>query len=330
MFVRVDETTTPVGSPPPGPGLPGLPENKPPVTEAPNAIMEALANIVRQNGTAASVHNGVSAPTPTYSMPPAQAGITPQPTLPLGQNHTPVPYATPQQPVSLPGMPYPYAQPGQVQTSTPVPSVTPSNQVPGFPGVALGAPAAPAPAPGMDPNVQQQVMLIKLLADQGVPFDKIPAIIASMQSNSVVASNAATPAAAPPVGQPPYATGSWGQVGFRPDEPRDHDFQQVRSPNRYRNHSRSRSPPRHWDARDSPRGRSDREFGSFGRNSPGLGRMDDRDRRPRGADYRQRSPSRRGRSATPQHSFPPGAKWAEYDRTIPTGHIKGKLFSYAL
>ncbi|KAI2471818.1 hypothetical protein F4781DRAFT_385974 [Annulohypoxylon bovei var. microspora] len=321
-----NESTTPVGSPPPGPGLPGLPESKPSVTEAPNAIMEALANIARQNVTAAPVNNNNNAPAATsaYGALPPHASATHSPALSLGQNQLPGPYSTPQQSVNLPGMPYPFPQPGQVQAPTPAPPVTASNPVPGYPGVAPGASAAPAP--GMDPSVQQQVMLIKLLADQGVPFDKIPAIIASMQSSSVAlptSTPTGTSAAAPPVGQPPYA-GSWGQGGFQAVESRDHGFQQVRSP-RYRNRSRSRSPPRHWDTRDSPRGRTDREYGSYGRNSPGLGRIDDRDRRARGVDYRQRSPGRRGRSPSPpiqEYPQPPATKWVEYDRTMPEGHIK--------
>lgn len=323
MFVLVAESTTPIGSPPPGPGLPGLPENKLAAVEtAPNAIMEALANIARQNVTAAPINNGVPAPTSTYNAPPVQTS-TPQ-------LATPTPYAAPQQPVNLPGMPYPFPQAGQVQAQTPIPPVTASNQVPGFPGVAPGAPAVAAPS--VDPNVQQQFLLIKLLADQGVPYDKIPSILASMQGSAIASPapiTTATPAAALPVGQPPYA-GSWGQPGFRPDESRDHGFQQVRSPNRYRNRSRSRSPPRHWGARDSPRGRSERDYGSYGRNSPGLGHMEDRDYRARGADYRQRSPGRRGRSPSPQQDYPqpPAEKWVDYDRTIPQGHIKGKLPRY--
>ncbi|KAI1135296.1 hypothetical protein F5Y05DRAFT_178215 [Hypoxylon sp. FL0543] len=324
-FPAKNESTTPIGSPPPGPGLPGLSENKPSATEAPNAIMEALANIARQNTTAAPANNALPAPTSTYSVPPAQTSATQPPVLPLGQTYPLIPYSTPQ-PVHVPGMPYPFPQPGPVQVPTPTPSVPVSSQAPGFPGAPQGAVAAPAS--GVDPSVQQQIMLIKLLADQGVPLDKIPAIIATMQSNSVALPGTVPPAsgASPVVGQPPYAAGAWGQGGFQPVDSRDHDYQQVRSPNRYRNRSRSRSPQRHWDARDSPRGRSDREYGGYGRNSPGLGRMDDRDRRARGNDYRQRSPGRRGRSPSPPHGFtqppPPTTKWVDYDRTIPQGHIK--------
>ncbi|XXG97132.1 medium-chain fatty acid-CoA ligase faa2 [Hypoxylon texense] len=318
------ESTTPIGSPPPGPGLPGLPENKPATMEAPNAIMEALANIARQNVTAAPVNNGVPAPTNAYSAPPpAQTSTPQQPIQALSQGQPPVPYATPQQPVNLPGMPYAFPPAGQVQAHTPVPAVTASNPTPGYPGVAPGAPAA---TPSVDPAFQQQVMFVKLLVEQGVPYDKIPGILASMQGSGVAPPApipTATPAAALPVGQPPYGA-SWGQPSFRPDESRDLGFQQVRSPNRYRNRSRSRSPPRHWGARDSPRGRSERDYGSYGRNSPGLGHMEDRDFRARGSDYRQRSPGRRGRSPSPQQGFPqpPAEKWVDYDRTIPQGHIK--------
>ncbi|KAI2632006.1 hypothetical protein GGR54DRAFT_12803 [Hypoxylon sp. NC1633] len=331
-----NESTTPTGTPPPGPGLPGLPENKSskaptaPTTEAPNAIMEALANIARQNVAAPPVNSSIPTATAAapYSVPPAQTTVAQQPSLSLGQNQPPVPYsAAPQQSVSLPGMPYSFPQPGQVQGQTSVLPVTASNQNPGFPSVTPGAAAAPAAV--VDPNVQQQLTLIKLLAEQGIPFDKIPAIVVSMQSASVVSGPAATPAAGPPVGQPYAAGSSWGGPNgpngpgrFQPDDSRDHDFQQVRSPNRYRNRSRSRSPQRHWGSRGSPRGHADREFGSFGRNSPGLGHMDDR--RPRGADYRQRSPGRRGRSPSPPgHDLAPtGAKWFDFDRTIPQGHIK--------
>ncbi|KAI1418213.1 hypothetical protein F5Y13DRAFT_150849 [Hypoxylon sp. FL1857] len=324
-FPAKNESTTPIGSPPPGPGLPGLSENKPATTEAPNAIMEALANIARQNVTTAPANNTLPAPTSTYSVLPTQSSA---PHTAVLRAQPGIPYSTPQQPVNLPGMPYAFPQPGQVQAPTPVPAVTASSQAPGFPGVVPGVPAAPAPS--MAPDVQQQVMLIKILADQGVPLDKIPAIIAGMQSNSVALPTSAPPAASaatPPVGQLPYATGSWGQGGYQTVESRDLDFQQVRSPNRYRNRSRSRSPPRHWDARDSPRGRSDREYGGYGRNSPGLARMDDRDRRGGGNGYRQRSPGRRGRSPSPPHGFshpppPPATKWVDYDRTIPQGHIK--------
>ncbi|KAI0025762.1 hypothetical protein F4780DRAFT_719808, partial [Xylariomycetidae sp. FL0641] len=332
------ESTTPVGSPPPGPGLPGLSDSKPPTTEAPNAIMEALANIARQNITAAPTSSAIPAQAKSYAAPATQPNAPHHPIFPTSQTqppaHSPAPAAAPYAapPVTMPaGMPYPYPQQGQDQGQNFAPhSVTASSQATGFPGVAPNAfppaaPAAPAAAAGIDPGVQQQVMLIKLLADQGVPLDKIPAIIASFQgggSNGAAAAAAAAPPPAGAVSQPGQFQypGPWGQEGFRPDGSRDRDMPQMRSPNRYRNRSRSRSPPRHWDQRGSPRGR---EFGGYGHNPPGAGRMDDRDRRGRGSDYRQRSPpGRRGRSPSP-HGFPhPPPKWVDFDRALPPGHIK--------
>ncbi|KAI0112116.1 hypothetical protein GGR51DRAFT_557297 [Nemania sp. FL0031] len=322
--VAQNESTTPVGSPPPGTGLPGLSESKPPSTEAPNAIMEALANIARQNITAPPASISVPAAASPFNM--TQLGaVVSQPALQTTQSQTPTPASFPAvaPPVNASALSYPYAPPAQAQApiqSQPfMPPVTASNQATGFPGVAPGAPPAAA-AGGLDPSVQQQVMLIKVLADQGIPVDKIPLIIAGIQNGGAAIPPSAPPSMTPQPsvqpGQQPYGN-SWGQESFRPDESRDRSFNQVRSPPRYHDRSRSRSPPRQWDQRG-------RDYGGYGPNSPGGGRMDDRDRRGRGSEYRQRSPpGRRGRSPTPPQDFPrPGAKWVEIDRTLPPGHIK--------
>ncbi|KAI0518418.1 hypothetical protein F5B22DRAFT_644724 [Xylaria bambusicola] len=328
--VPQNESTTPKGTPPPGAGLPGLSEVKPSVTQAPNDIMEALANIVRQNNTAPPASVSVPAAATPFSLPlTQQSAVAQQPALQTTQSQstTPTPAAFPAvvHPLNVPNLPYQY--PPQTQPQAPVqaqpfvPPVTASNQVSGFPGVTPGAPPV-ATAGGVDPNLQQQLMLIKVLSDQGVPMDKIPLIIAGIQNGS--GAGAAVAPSAPPSmtpqpqlqpGQQPYGS-HWGQDGFRPDESRDRSFNQVRSP-RYHDRSRSRSPPRHWDQR--------RDYGGFGSDSPGGGRMDDRDRRGRGADYRQRSPpGRRGRSPSPPQDFPHpnGPKWVDFDRDLPQGHIK--------
>ncbi|KAH8159175.1 hypothetical protein CIB48_g9078 [Xylaria polymorpha] len=329
--VPQNESTTPVGSPPPGAGFSGFTETKPPITEAPNAIMEALANIARQNITAPPTSVSVPAAGSPFNIPPTQLGaVAPQPALQPTQSHTPtqaqVPFPAVAAPVNVPAVPYPYASQAQpqapIQGQPFVPPVTASNQASGFPGVASGAPPAAAVG-GVDPNIQQQVMLIKLLADQGVPPDKIPLIIAGIQNGTTGAGSGAgiPPSAQPSMpqlqpGQQPYGN-SWGQESFRPDESRDRSFNQVRSPPRYHDRSRSRSPPRHWDQRG-------RDYSGFGPNSPGAGRMDDRDRRGRGSDYRQRSPpGRRNPSPSPPQEYPrPGTKWVEIDRALPQGHIK--------
>ncbi|RYO84713.1 hypothetical protein DL766_003416 [Monosporascus sp. MC13-8B] len=313
-----EESTTPIGSPPPGPGLPGLTGNKAPTTEAPNAIMEALANIARQNITSASNSNPIPAPANLYNLPGVQPVVAPPaaPTPTLGQNHaaSSTPYQAAAPPVNAPGLPFQFSQLGQTPAQPPITPVQASAPAQAFPGiVAPGAPPAP-PVAGMDPHVQQQVMLIQLLASQGVPYDKIPAIVASMQSSA--GATAAPAAPVPPPGQSPYTATGWGQDAYRPgDSGGRPDYSQVRSPNRFADRSRSRSPPRHWD---SPRGRGDRDYGVYGRDSPGPGRG-------RTQDYRQRSPAgRRGHSPTPPHDYPqpPATKWVDYDRSIPSGHIK--------
>lgn len=178
-------------------------------------------------------------------------------------------------------------------------------------------PAAPAPAPAagsgsIDNNTQQQIMLIKALADQGVPFDKIPALIQSLTSG---AASGAQPPVPAPAGQGSYPAVSqpWNAPGQNTvrDDGRDRGYQDgLRSPqHRYGGRSRSRSPDRGWN-----RG-SDRNGRDHNRNSPRGGR--------RGNDYRQRSPpGHRGRSPSPDTGFPHVERWVDYDPTLPKGTIR--------
>lgn len=177
---------------------------------------------------------------------------------------------------------------------------------------------APAPPPasggvGLDTVTQQQIVLIKALADQGIPFDKIPALIQSMSG-----ATGATPPTAfqPPV---PAAQGSYptGQQPWGTENARDRGFQDGnRSPNRYRGRSRSRSPERGWGARGSPRGGHDRlEYSHHDERERNNGR--------RGNGFRQRSPpGRRGHSSTPSSDLPKVDRWIEFDPSLPPGHIK--------
>jgi protein NRD1 len=218
------------------------------------------------------------------------------------------------------GLPHMAAQNGYAGSPLNNPSNPPPNPLVG----ALSGAAAAAPGLGLDPNTQQQIMLIKALADQGVPFDKIPALIQSMTGSAVAG-------AVPPAQQPmPYAQNSpvpaqpaWGAPSAKPDDSRMSGYGHTRSPPRYNGRSRSRSPDRGWGARGSPRNGRDRL--DYGRDSPNRGRHDDR----RGGDYRQRSPhGHRGRSETPIHDQSPAEKWVEYDSSLPSGHIK--VFSRTL
>jgi len=321
-----NDSTTPPGSPPtnalgsvrgsasatPAPSAPAAPP-----APTGTSVLEALANIARQN-TNAPANPPMPAPAASYSMP--SSGI-PQP---VSSVMPPVSYPATSQPVSMPSMPYglPHmaAQNGYAGSPLNNPSNPPPNPLVG----ALSGAAAAAPGLGLDPNTQQQIMLIKALADQGVPFDKIPALIQSMTGGAVAG-------AVPPAQQPmPYAQNSpvpaqpaWGAPSAKPDDSRMSGYGHTRSPPRYNGRSRSRSPDRGWGARGSPRNGRDRL--DYGRDSPNRGRHDDR----RGSDYRQRSPhGHRGRSETPIHDQGPAEKWVEYDSSLPSGHIK--VFSRTL
>ncbi|KAH8677441.1 hypothetical protein BX600DRAFT_127408 [Xylariales sp. PMI_506] len=325
-----NESTTPVGSPPPGPGLPGLSgfnvaaNNKPAASGTPNDIMEVLKKIAQQNVTAAPSNHAVpvpaSAPPPSnpYSVPLPPNTSVQQPPLPVTQSQPTYPFSAP--PPVNPAMPYGYPSQAPVQGQAAPFAMPASSQPPiGFPGAG----AIPGAAPGMDPAVAQQFQLIQLLAQQGIPAEQIPTIIATLQNGVGAGANPAAPL--PQAGQNPYSN-AWAQDGSRPGESRDQRDYNSRSPNRYHERSRSRSPPRHWESRenrDSPRGRSDRAgYGSYGRDSPGRGRDD---RAGWNSEYRQRSPPGRQRvSQSPPgyDQMQPGEKWVEYDKTLPAGQIK--------
>ncbi|UZP33949.1 hypothetical protein NXS19_001765 [Fusarium pseudograminearum] len=250
------------------------------------------------------------------------ASGTPQP---VPSAMPPVSYPSASQPVSMPSMPYGMPHMAAQNGYGGSPINNPSNPPPNPLNGALAGAAAAAPGLGLDPKAQQQIMLIKALADQGVPFDKIPALIQSM-------TGVAVGGVAPPAQQSmPYAQNSpapaqpaWGSLVSKPDDSRMPGYGHTRSPPRYNGRSRSRSPDRGWGGvRGSPRNGRDRL--DYGRDSPNRGRQDDR----RGADYRQRSPhGHRGRSETPLHDQGPAEKWVEYDANLPSGHIK--VFSRTL
>ncbi|QYT03907.1 hypothetical protein H0G86_010850 [Trichoderma simmonsii] len=319
------KSTTPPGSPPAGlaASLQNQAQNKP----APNgsSILEALANIARQNTSAAPSNQSLPAPAASYSMPPATSNAPPASATPPGlsqvlasslpQPHQSYPPAG--QPVNVSSLPFSLTQ--MLGQNAPMPA-TASNPSNPYAAASAAPPAAGAGGAGLGPDVQQQIMLIKALADQGVPFDKIPALIQSMTSATATGGY---PAAQPPAPVPtaqgtfPSAQQPWGAAASGPAP--DQGYQDnVRSP-RYRGRSRSRSPERGWNARGSPRGGRE-----YGRNSPPRGRMDDRDRNGRGGnDYRQRSPprARHGRSPSPSQEFQQ-EKWVEFDPALPSGTIK--------
>lgn len=310
-----ETSTTPPGSPPANP-LANL-QAKPPAPAAGangSSILEALANMARQNSNSTSSapsNGGLPVPSASYSMP---TSALPQPVASSLQQQQPS-YPPASQPVNASSLPFPLQQMlGQNgQGSAPV-QASAGNAPNAFPGAP---PAAPGGA--LDSNTQQQIMLIKVLAEQGVPFDKIPALIQSM-----TAAGAGGQAAPAPAAQGSYSTQQpWNAPAGAQTrgDGRDRGYQDGgRSPRGFRGgRSRSRSPDRWGGQRGSPRGGRE-----YGRNSPPRGRHDDRDRHGRrGNEYRQRSPPGRrgGRSPSPDQ-LPHVERWIEFDPKLPSGSIR--------
>lgn len=322
-------STTPPGSP--SPAVKALYSSGPKPASAPAPvqppampnIMETLANIARQNASAAQSNQNVAAPAPLAAphapvpayngsngvMQPQQQGM---PFFPTSQPSAP--------PVSFQGLPPPFPQPGQPA-----------------PGPAL----APVPAPASNaPNLlaatgQSVVQIIATLAAQGTSPDQIASLVRLMTQ----AQGAVVPQQVPPplqqMPQPtptgyaappaiPHMPGPAPWEMSRPDDTRDRNgyHDSMRSPVRARGRSRSRSP-RGWDPRESPRTRNSRGFENGRPSSPGRGRPDERDRGRAGnmPDYRQRSPPRHNPHSP--HAEPSQTeKWVEFDNSLPNGNIK--------
>lgn len=252
--------------------------------------------MARQNTNAApsSAAPASQNPVPAYSMPPATSGV-PQPasSSSMPQQHQVPSYPqTTQAPFNMSSLPFALPQ-----------AAAPSHAAP--------APNLPAPTGGaLDSGTQQQIMLIKALAEQGVPFDKIPALLQTLGGAGV---GGAQPQQTAPPSQNSYgaAQPSWAPPPVNQDGYRNSGGYQDgrRSPPKY-GRSRSRSPDRGWGNRGSPRGGRE-----YGRDSPRDGR--------RSADYRNRSPpGRRGRSPDPHDGDPEGNKWVDHDSALPSGSIR--------
>ncbi|TDZ46041.1 Rpb7-binding protein seb1 [Colletotrichum trifolii] len=349
------ESTTPAGSPPPGlvefmgynsykPAAPAQPPA--PSTQDTSAIMAALANISRN--AAAPTQPEVQIPIQPAAQPPAQDPAHSNALSVLANlkniaaQHQPA-YSTPPvpQPTTTPAaLPFTLFQPSPTQglnqpagnpylgmpmnmpmsTSMPMPVPVPVSQMPAVPGLN-------------DPAQQQQFLLFKTLVDRGVSMDKIPALLAALNTtqpgNFPPASLAPSATSATPsmsaTTQGPYSVAQGWNGHTQANESRERDQDRGysnghRSPNRYRGRSRSRSPGRRWEAGGSPRGSRDRGS-DFGRQSPGHGQRQEREVRARDRDYRQRSPAdRSGRSPPARQTS--REKWIDFDRSLGPGKIK--------
>jgi protein NRD1 len=353
----VDESTTPPGSPPADlqrtfgaqPAAPAPPAPAPATATSAPSILEALANLARQQAPApapAPAQHHAHAQDNSYNVSNAHNN----PAQPASALNQAIPFpAVPPQPVNVPAT---FAS--QPQGSSNGAQNYGSNQTIPNPFAAV-----PPVVPGvLDPTMQQQLLLVKALADQGLPPDQIQGILARMGQGLPMLGAGGVPPPPPQFAaqqqqqlqnpnQNQNAQNGWPPNGAsRPDDSRDHngyhDREAVRSPtNRYRQRSRSRSPSRAWNARDSPASRRRDEPNTFDyeRNSPARNRGEDRGRGGRGGrgnDYRQRSPPRRGRSPTPPRSRGGGGggggggqKWIDHDSSIGKGNIKGKARPFA-
>ena len=303
----VDQSTTPPGSPPTSTIAQPL-NNLQPNT---SSILAALANMARQQNTAPPPANkGVQNQDSLYTMPIAQNNPAQQ-VAALNQS---LPISSVAPLVNMPGPPATFAQHLQGANGTA------HNYASNLTNPFTTAPAIAPSTATLDPAVQQQLVLIKTLSDAGVPHDQIAGIISQLGNQGGVAGGLPT-AQYPSQNQIPSAQNGWSS---RPDESRDHTTYPggVRSPGPYRRRSRSPSPHRGWNARDSPSSRRRDDGYDHGRDSPGQNR-EDRGRGGSRNEYRQRSPPRRGHTASPPAAYGGGEKWVGHDSTIPKGHIKG-------
>ncbi|KAI9746971.1 MAG: hypothetical protein M1815_004793 [Lichina confinis] len=332
-------STTPPGTPPttaaPSAG-PAPPTAPPPDT---TAILEALANIAKQSASAPppslvrlgidkAMNNGSSAP-----QPPQQPAVVPVSQMPA--------YPTTPQPVGAPSLASHF--PGMNLNSALMPNAQPSS-------LAVPPPPPPPPPPqphsagGAAENLQQQLELIRVLMQQGIPQEQWGPILAALSASNAnpamagmagMAGLAAAGAGPAPAWPPP------NQAGWATDQSRDQnraDRGRSSPPSRYRDRSRS---PRPWGRerdRSPPRRRDSPIYGDYSGDSPG--RDDPYERRGRGGrggrgrdDYRQRSPPTNRRGWSPndrdrdrdvdRYPIPPvGPKWFDYDPTIGKDNIK--------
>lgn len=315
-----DQSTTPPGSPPLDIQMSttrvqpaSMPTAAAPARNT-SSILEALANMARQT---------TSAPTP--NLPPQSLDRSYN--VSNGQHMPAVNQPQfPPLPVNVPAPAATFAP--QIQGS--------SNGVHNYANNNQFAAVQPiVPPTTLDPAMQQQLLLIKALSDQGFAPDKIAGIMAAMGSGPPMPGASGIP---PP--PPQFADQNQnGQNGWggKSEDPRDrnghYDHEAVRSPQgRFRRRSRSRSPKQEWNARNSPNSRRQEQRFDYEQNSPGRSRGgDDRGRggRGRGNDYRQRSPPRRGNSPSPPSSSNGPQKWIGHDASVPNGSIKGKIANFA-
>lgn len=296
------------------------------VAQNTSSILQALANIARQNTAAetvpsilATAHAPATAALDTsYSVPHVSAGA----------QHAPlIPYTSQSQTANVPA---PLAAAfGSLSQNNGLYTDT-SNHISNHPAL----PVVHSPV-ALTPDLHRQFLMLKTLADAGVPQAQWAGIIAAI-SGSAVAGIGNTMNAGQSLPPPPslahYSAAMNHQPSWVPsgEQSRDRDGhgQQDSSSSRqngYGNRGRSRSPlpDRAWK-HDSPmsphRGLEndfqDRGLGRMSQDHDGRGRNNNNANRN---DYRQRSPIR-GQN----HRFSPlPSHWIQFDSAVPSDCIKG-------
>ncbi|KAI9782205.1 MAG: hypothetical protein M1839_005319 [Geoglossum umbratile] len=319
-------STTPDGSPPRDVQTYGMQPTNPSNPPNTSAILAALANIAKQNtavnplpmgnsNNVSNTHNGAPQAVPS-SVNQAAA------------------MAPPAQPVNVP---IGGANLASLFQGTSL-NLNAQNQPNAQQQNPLGALASMFPQAQANPApevLQQQLMLLQVLAQQGIPQDQWGPIIAALNANSTSGTTSS----------PAWNSQATAWSGRTEDPSRDrngrHEPHLHSPPNRYR--ERSRSPPAWGRDRDSPvpRRRDSPTYGEYngdsdsrpGNRGEGWDRRGDRGGkarggRGRGAEYRRRSPvPARRRSASPHDRRRDGPaagapKWVDYDYSIGSDKIK--------
>lgn len=287
-------------------------------------ILAALAILAKQNSAAGTVQS-----VPAISHAPVLAG----PDTPHSVPHLQI--AAQQAPLTS------YSSQPQAATNVPAPLAAVFGGLPQnnghFPQLInmsnhIAQPLVPPPE-ALTADLRNQILMVKILSDQGVPREKWEGALATVDAalRRGPGNFAITGLPLPPL-QDLHATSpiltqpSWIPSG---EPARDRDvFGQHDSARMHQNgsgyRSRSRSPNRGWkrdssvsshrsfenDYDDRGRGRTSADPGGWPRDNTNTHHN----------DYRQRSPIRNGnrsRTTTP----PP--KWMQYDSAVPNTSIKG-------
>lgn len=319
---------------PPGPPPQNFQQANPPSAPAPNttSILAALANIAKQNAQAPTTAQAVPQPNQN-SVSTAQNAVPHQVQSSINQAPS---YAVPGQAVSSAvggaSIPPQFAGLNFNGAAAQTTSLAPSNPVAALTSMLPQA----NPNPGGAEALQQQLVLIQLLMQQGIPQESWGPILAAVGTGQN-AGTAGPPAAATAAAwQQPGAQNFWNDQSSRDLNGGSGEHMRSPPPRRHQDRSRSRSPPggRRRDREVTPPRRRDSPI--YGEYSGEAGSRRDvygwrgRDG-GRGRDnYRQRSPpDRRGRSSkSPDRYGPPtgGQKWVEYDPTIGKDNIKGTIW----